>query len=207
MSNVKAAILIHEDDSLTYVQRTVLDAKFDAGEQSKIGVTVNGEVAAIQNGQAVNPATGQPITTVPGYVSELATLLTGKQSVDAGKANPTQSEGDKETRQQYALLNGMHIDIAMPSKRTVYELIRPSDGSRAEVAIHVKGVAGTVRVQLAGAKSGSVVGGASLGGAAGTIMEGALDSYDKQTSANGTVDVNLRLDGGDQTVLLTLTPA
>lgn len=203
---VKAAILIHEDDSLTYVQRTVLDAKFGAGEQSKVGVTVNGEVAAIENGKAVNPATGQPITSVPGYVSELATLLTGKQSVDAGKANPTQSEGDKETRQQYALMNGMHIDLPAPTKRTVYELFRPSDGSRAEVALHVKGASGKVRVELAGATSGAVVGGASLGGAEGTIMEGALDSYRKESNG-GDFDINLRLDGGDAKVLLVLTPA
>ena len=40
-----------------------------------------------------NPATGQPITVVPGYVSEWATLLTGLQSVGAGKANPTQTDG------------------------------------------------------------------------------------------------------------------
>ena len=178
-----------------------------SGDSIAIVQQSNGTVKASLDGETVevNPATGQPIEKVGGYVSELATLLTGKQSVDAGKANPTQTEGDKETRQQYALMNGMHIDLPAPTKRTVYELFRPSDGSRAEVAFHVKGVQGKVRSQLAGGSSGAVVGGASLGGAAGTIMEGALDAYDK--TASGDQDINLRLDGGDPMVLLVLTPA
>ena len=54
---------------------------------------VNETVEVAADGTATNPATGKPITSVPGYVSELAGLLTGTQSVDAGKPNPTQTDG------------------------------------------------------------------------------------------------------------------
>lgn len=62
------------------------------------GMRINGTEADIVNGVALNPATGKPLENVSGYVSELATLLTGKQSVDAGKPNPTQTDGGAAVR-------------------------------------------------------------------------------------------------------------
>lgn len=174
-------------------------------EKSGTAVKVNGEAATVDSSGTVLSPKGTPYTVTNGWPSELESFLHSVVGKDQGKANPNQSEGDKETRQQFTLTHGQHIDIPMPTKRTVYELNRPD--SRVEVAIHVKGASGKVRVQLAGATSGAVVGGAALGGIAGTTMEGTLDSYDKTVTASGVVDVNLRLDGGDQKVLLILTPA
>ena len=151
----------------------------------------------------INPATGQPLNPVPGYVSDLATLLTGKQSVDAGKENPTQSNatGGQET-QRLPYINGKHYDLA-PGPYIL-------QGARGEVALHVKAEkAGSYRVSLAGTLSGEVTGGASMavGDRSATepkknIMDGQLYSYGYVVDLKAGEYLNqfLRIDGGDQDV-------
>lgn len=160
------------------------------------------------DGTAVNPATGQALIIVPGFVSELATLLTGKQSVDAGKENPNYSTGDKEGRSRVLLDDSGEYSYPMPTRRTVYEFVRPA--GVAAVAVHFSGASGKVRVELAGDPGGAVNGGAALAEdgitIAGTIMEGNLDAYRKEVSVTGRLTANLRLDAGAPTVLLVVTP-
>lgn len=167
-------------------------------------------VAVTADGTAMNAVTGQPWRQDENlaYGSEIMQMMHSVMPRDAGKANPTQSEGDREGRSRVLLDDSGEYNYPAPTRRTVYEFVRPS-GSAA-VAVHFNGVAGKVRVELAGDPGGAVNGGAALGanGKAieGTVMEGNLDAYTKTVTVTGTLDVNLRLDGGAPVVLLVVSP-
>ena len=155
-------------------------------------------------GEAINPATKQPLTLVPGYVSELATMLTGKQPVDTRK-DPTYADG--AAAQKLPFIAGKHYDLN-PGE---YIFERVSDQDAGNIAIHVKH-AGKLKVSLAGTKSGAVRGGAAtaLGnrdadknadGKQSNVMDGNLDSYGYTADVTDTLNQFLRLDaGGDKDV-------
>ena len=85
---------------------------------------VNETVEVAADGTATNPATGKPITSVPGYVSELATLLTGTQSTDAGKPNPTQTDGGEISTVAYRR-PGEDLPIPRPGEIIMVTLDHP----------------------------------------------------------------------------------
>ena len=92
-------------------------------------------------GVAINMGTGKPLTSVPGYVSELATMLTNTQSVDAGKPNPTQTNAPGQEPQRLPFINGRGRSrciwrfrpprrITFRSKRTAHRPGRGMAGSK-----------------------------------------------------------------------------
>lgn len=163
-------------------------------------------------GDKVWAADGKTVlTVVAGDPSALEQIMTRTISVNAGKENPNYSTGEREVRARIA---PGEYDYPMPTKRTVYELTRQTAGTA--YAIRFAGATGKVRVELAGDPGGEVTGGVSLGidgvaldgkdGRQHGQAEGPLQAFRKEITVSGTLNVNLRLDGGAPTVLLIVTP-
>lgn len=72
------------------------------------------ETVVVQpTGTAINPATGQPLTTVPGYVSEIAGFLTSTQG-DQPAAAGENTGGAKPALDEIAFVNGGVLSTPYP---------------------------------------------------------------------------------------------
>lgn len=182
------------------------DAKTTAFLDSNGGATVvhptEDTVVVTPSGAVINPATGQPVTEVPGYVGDLASLLTGKQ----GQTTPQGgSIGDREVREQYTL-PGIS-NVTADATRKVVELNGKGAG-----LVHVTATkAGIHRIKLAGLPSGALTGAVALieGGVERQVGSGNLDSADiltKPMAAGETFDISIDKQGGDDKTELAIEP-
>lgn len=159
----------------------------------------------------VDPAKETVTTPAAQYASEWAQTFGKPPTADDPNAwwNKAQT-GVGEVRETISLHDGQHINKDGGAVRKVYEL---QTNGTPNIQFHVKATqAGRMRIQLAGKDSGSVNGGAALtvnGTPLGNPSEGELNSLDGLTSvqAGDEVTLFLRVDGGDNTLLLAVNPA
>jgi hypothetical protein len=154
------------------------------------------------DGTAINPATGQPVTQVPGFVSDLASLLTGKQ----GQTTPQGgSVGEREVREQYSLPGEVNVTAGV--SRKVVELNGQGPGlmrvTTAKEGIH--------RIKMAGLPSGALTGEVSLieGGVEHQVGSRNLDSEDfftKAMQAGEVFAISLNKTGGDDKTEVAIEP-
>ncbi len=183
----------------------------DAGNTTVVHPTED-TVQVKADGTAINPATGQPMTNVPGYVSDLANMITGKQGATTGQGG---SIGPATVRETISLTDGLHFSQDEPADRTVTMLARPAGGGTVNVQGHIKATkAGKMRLQLDG---NDVQGGVKFGygdGGSDTVWDGAVgegqlnatDYITKALQVGDIVTMSLRSDGGDPTFQFVCIP-
>ena len=194
---LKNVISVFDDGSFEATNTAEVAARVEAVKaQAMTGPT------APQVGDKITGLDGNVYTIVPGKTSELQQALLRQIGIEEFKDNPNYSTGDREVRARVA---PGEYNYPMPTERTVYEL-----AAAGAYLLNYAGADGQVRVEVAGMPSGEVQGAVQLivnGAALKTSMEGKnLSAYREEVTVKGKLGVSARIDGGDPTVLLVVTP-
>jgi len=188
----------------------VYDNIWGVDHVGKVTVSPATDNAGIPVAQPTNPATGQPMTGVPGYVSELAGLLTGTYSTDPQKNKGTESTvSDGRPWLPLQMENGKHYILAYGVK---YKLMVPTFPTAVQLHISIPPEVESGRISFGGKPTGRIHGsvatrrGESDGPFGAPMMnEQEIGSYTFDFKDERKVSISALFDGGDNEILLGMT--